>query len=102
MNSFEKVYKIVAKIPKGKVLTYKDVSILADINNPRIVGYALHSNKTLKTVPCHRVIKANGKFAQGYAFGGKHVQIQMLTDEGVEFLDKETVDLEKCLYKFKA
>lgn len=101
MNSFDKVYKIVSKIPKGKVLTYKDVSILAEVNNPRIVGYALHNNKTPKEVPCHRVIKANGKFAQGYAFGGPKIQMQMLKDEGVLFLDENTVDLSKSLYKFK-
>jgi methylated-DNA-protein-cysteine methyltransferase-like protein len=98
MNSFEKVYKVVSKIPKGKVSTYKEVSILADVNNPRIVGYALHSNKTPDTIPCHRVIKSNGKVAEGYAFGGKGVQIKMLKKEGVMFLDKDTIDLSKSLY----
>ncbi|HYM65625.1 MAG TPA: MGMT family protein [Candidatus Sulfotelmatobacter sp.] len=100
MNSFDKVYKIVATIPKGKILTYKEVSILANVNNPRIVGYALHSNKNPKEIPCHRVIKANGKIADGYAFGGKHIQIEMLKNEGVEFLDSETVNLKASLYKF--
>lgn len=99
MNTFDKIYKVVEKIPKGKILTYKEVSILANVNNPRIVGYALHSNKTPQQIPCHRVIKSNGKFAEGYAFGGKHIQIQMLKDEGVSFLDGETVNLNLSLYK---
>ena len=100
MKSFEKIYKIVEKIPKGKILTYKEVSILADVNNPRIVGYALHSNKNPKEIPCHRVIKANGKIANGYTFGGKNIQIEMLKKEGVSFIDSETVDLKLSFYNF--
>ena len=38
MNAFDKIYKVVEKIPKGKILTYKEVSILANVNNPKIVG----------------------------------------------------------------
>ena len=33
MSSFEKIYEIVAKIPKGKVLTYKKVAELSGVKN---------------------------------------------------------------------
>ena len=73
MNSFEKVYKVVSKIPKGKVLTYKEVAELAGVNpkasGARIVGFAMHANKDIIKVPCHRVVGSNGKLT-GYARGG--------------------------------
>lgn len=42
---FEKVYKVVEQIPKGKVATYGQIALLT--GNPRMskfVGFALHSN----------------------------------------------------------
>lgn len=44
---FEKIYKVVRKIPRGKVATYGQIAALA--GNPRwarVVGYALHVNPT--------------------------------------------------------
>lgn len=98
MNTFDKVYNLVAKIPKGKVMTYGEISKIIGFD-PRVVGFALHANKDTNKIPCHRVIKANGKIANGYAFGGKDVQKEMLKNEGVNFLDFETVDLKSSLYK---
>ena len=83
MNTFEKIYKVVAKIPKGKVITYKQVAELAK-TTPRVVGFALHANKNPLEIPCHRVIKSNGTLANGYAFGGKSVQKRKLLNEGIK------------------
>lgn len=64
----EKVYNIVKKIPKGQVLTYKQVAKLAGSSRAnRAVGNALNRNP-FKEVPCHRVIRSNGKIG-GYARG---------------------------------
>lgn len=98
MTTFEKIYHIVSLIPKGKVLTYKKVAELAGIKNPRVVGFAMHSNKDLKHVPCHRVVGSTGKLI-GYARGGIKRKKEMLEKEGVYFLDSQTVDLNKNLYK---
>lgn len=98
MNTFDKVYKVVGKIPKGKVLTYKKVADLLGINNPRVVGFALHANKNPDEIPCHRVVKNNGSLAKGYAFGGINVQREKLRNEGVVFLNKIKVDLSKSAY----
>ena len=101
MNSFEKIYKVVSKIPKGKVLTYKEVGKLAGINppagGPRVVGFAMYANKDIIKVPCHRVVGSNGKLT-GYARGGIIKKAQILKKEGVKFLDKDTVDLEKSFF----
>lgn len=95
MNSFGKVFQIVAKIPEGKVTTYGAISKVVGID-PRVVGFALHANKEPERTPCHRVINSKGMVSSGYAFGGPDAQKKMLQKEGVKF-DKRSgaVDLNK-------
>lgn len=93
-NSFERIYEVVKKIPEGKVMTYKQVSILANVATPRVVGFALHINRNPKNIPCHRVVFSDGRLTPGYAFGGMEVQMKKLKDEGVKFI-KEKVDLKE-------
>lgn len=99
MNTFDKVYKAVSKIPKGKVSTYGEIAKLMGISNPRVVGYALHVNKDPDNIPCHRVVNKFGKLAPGYAFGGLDVQKQLLEQEGITFINN-SVNLNKHFYKF--
>lgn len=69
MTKFQQlVYSVVKKIPKGKVLTYKQVA--EKIGKPhaaRAVGNALNKNFD-HTIPCHRVIRSDGKIG-GYNRG---------------------------------
>ena len=45
MNTFDKIYEVVKKIPKGQVATYGQVAALAGNRHwSRVVGYALHAN----------------------------------------------------------
>ncbi len=80
-NQFkQKVLQVVAKIPRGKIMSYKQVATLA--GNPkasRAVGSILNKNRD-PGIPCHRVIRSNGQ-PGGYAFGPKLKQ-QILTNEG--------------------
>ncbi len=76
----EKVYSIVKKIPIGKVLTYKEIA--EKIGNPkayRAVGNALNKNRDPQ-VPCHRVIRSDGK-AGGY-YWGSATKVNILKKEG--------------------
>ena len=61
-NEFsQKVYEIVAAIPAGQVLSYKEVARLA--GSPcayRAVGNILNKNYD-PGIPCHRVIRADGQ-----------------------------------------
>ena len=99
MNTFERVYKAVSKIPKGKVSTYGSVAKYLGISNPRVVGYALHANTNPHTIPCHRVVNKTGDLAPGYAFGGLRIQKQLLEQEGVTF-EGSRVKLGSQLYSF--
>lgn len=83
MTSFqEKVFQVVKKIPLGEFLTYKAVAKLAGKPRAwRAVGNILNKNKDPK-IPCHRVIKSNGKIG-GYKYGIKK-KIALLKKEGLK------------------
>ena len=71
------------RIPKGQVRTYKEVA--QAIGRPkafRAVGNALNQNPDLKTIPCHRVVRSDGKVG-GYRYGTKRKQ-KLLREEGVK------------------
>ncbi|MDE2025588.1 MAG: MGMT family protein [Patescibacteria group bacterium] len=93
-SSFDRIYEVVKKIPLGKVMTYKQVSILANVATPRVVGFALHVNKDPKNIPCHRVVFSNGALTSGYAFGGLDVQRKKLEEEGIVFTTEGIIDLQ--------
>jgi len=81
MTFAEKVKKIVAAIPKGKTMTYKQVA--AKAGNPaaaRAVGTIMRGNYDPK-VPCHRVVRSDGSLA-GYNRGGTSRKRELLQAEG--------------------
>lgn len=76
----EKVFEIVKKIPRGKVLNYQEVAQRAGRPKTwRAVGNVLAKNKN-PNIPCHRVIRADGKIG-GYNKGAKK-KIELLRKEG--------------------
>lgn len=87
---YSKVYEIVKKIPKGKVLTYKQVAMLAGSSKAfRAVGSAMRNNPDMKNIPCHRVVGSDGKM-HGYSAGqGIKTKIKLLKEEGVLFLNNK-------------
>lgn len=89
---FKQVFSVVARIPKGKVMTYGGVAKKVK-TTPRIVGFALHKNPDPKNIPCHRVVDRDGKVAKNYAFGGWKKQREILIKEGVKFKDDLRVNL---------
>jgi methylated-DNA-protein-cysteine methyltransferase-like protein len=97
MNTFNKIYNVVAKIPKGYVSTYGAISKNLGID-PRVVGYALHANKNPDKIPCHRIINSKGSISSGYAFGGPDGQKKLLQKEGIKFSKNGGVNLNKYGY----
>lgn len=94
---FDRVYEMVKQVPEGMVATYGQIAALVgEPRKARYVGYALHSNPYPGIVPCHRVVFADGRICEGFAFGGAEVQRQLLEDEGVPFRDDTHVDLAAC------
>ena len=96
MSVFERIYEVVKTIPKGRVMTYGQVALLA--GNPRwarVVGYALHNNPAPNIIPCHRVVNREGKVAAAFVFGGGNAQRALLEAEGIKFEADGSVDLKK-------
>ncbi len=105
MNTFERIYAQVRRIPRGRVATYGQIAMLA--GNPhwsQVVGYALHGNPepydcvTQRGIPCHRVVNRFGKTSAAFAFGGEDCQRALLEAEGVEFTADGTIDLARYIW----
>lgn len=82
MKTFkEKVLEIVRGIPKGKVMTYREVATRAGSPRAfRVVGSIMKKNYD-KNIPCHRVIRSDGKVGE-YNRGGEQAKIKILKKEG--------------------
>lgn len=102
MNTFEKIYETVKRIPCGKVATYGQIAAL--VGNPRwsrVVGYALHVNPEPDAIPCYRVVNRFGMVSSAFAFGGGNAQIALLRADGVEVSDEGVVKLKRYLWDGK-
>ena len=88
-NFKKRVYEVVKGIPKGEIMTYKEIAQKADFPKTwRAVGNVLNKNRNLK-IPCHRVIKSNGKIG-GFNRGIKK-KIALLKREGIEIKNKRVI-----------
>ena len=98
MKLEEKVYKKLLEVPPGMVTTYGELSKAVGIKNgQRVIGRIMNKNPYPVIVPCHRVIKSDGKIG-GYAWGEK-IKISMLSKEGVKIKNGKIIDL-KMIYRF--
>lgn len=72
MSFTEKVLAVVKRIPKGQVLTYKEVARRAGSKRAyRAVGNILNRCGGMRGgIPCHRVVRSDGTVG-GYAWGTK-------------------------------
>jgi O-6-methylguanine DNA methyltransferase len=96
----QQVWFLTKKIPRGKVSTYGIIAqALKKPKAARAVGKALHKNPYAPIVPCHRVIKSDGKIG-GFA-GGRKNKENLLTKEGVQIVNHQVVPLKKFIYYFK-
>lgn len=76
----QKVYDFVKTIPKGKTATYKEVAVAIGCPRAyRAVGNALNHNPNIGIVPCHRVIRSDGKIG-GYVLGTRK-KIELLLND---------------------
>lgn len=96
----EDVYKILLTIPTGRVSTYGDIA--RALGNPlasRRIGRILNKNPNPVVVPCHRVVKADGKIG-GYALGIDKKK-KLLENEGLFFKDLTIDEFEKKRFRPK-
>jgi len=93
---FERIYRIVLKIPKGRVMTYGQIArLLGDRYSPRLVGWAMHATpRDGRNIPWHRVINSVGGISTGKVLAhNPNLQKWMLEAEGISFDDRDKCDL---------
>jgi methylated-DNA-protein-cysteine methyltransferase related protein len=94
----ERVFAIVAEIPRGRVTTYGRIAAaLGTPRNARMVGWAVHDGP--EGLPFHRVVNRIGFLSAGWAFGHPDRMRALLEAEGVPFIEEHRVDLAKCVWE---
>ena len=93
---FEKIYRMVLRIPHGRVMTYGQIArLLDDRFSPRLVGWAMHATPhDGRDIPWHRVINSRGSISTGRLITHEpDLQRLMLEAEGVIFSATGRCDL---------
>ena len=99
MNLEQQVYKKLSEVPQGKVTTYGELAKAVGLKNgQRIIGQIMKKNPYPVIIPCHRVVKSDGKVG-GYAYG-EAIKSSMLKKEGIKIQDGKILDWDKKFYKF--
>ncbi len=99
MNLDKNIYKKLLEVPKGKITTYGELAKAVGLKNgQRAVGKIMNNNPYPVIIPCHRVVKSDGKVG-GYAYG-EEIKSDMLTREGIVIKNGKILDFENTIYRF--
>ncbi len=100
-GSYERIYRVVARIPRGKVATYGQVARLAGMpRHARQAGYALQAMPENLDLPWQRVVNAKGEVSARALSFNEAKQRALLEREGVVFDAKGRIPLKR--YQWKA
>ena len=100
-TSYDRIYAVVERIPRGRVATYGQVAALAGLpGRARLAGYALFALSDARRVPWQRVINARGEISVRARSSGDERQRALLEREGVEFDERGRVSLNR--YRWQA
>ncbi len=101
MSKFkDKVFEIVRLIPKGSVVSYGQVALMAGIPRAAIqVGWVLHISDENDNLPWWRVINNQGRISTTCLEHTAQTQKELLEREGVKVTSKLKIDIEK--YRFR-
>ena len=81
-----KVWNYLKKIPKGQIRTYLEVAkAIKRPKSVRAVAYAIGKNPNAPKIPCHRVIRSDGKLGGYSGPGGIKTKKKLLKSEGIIF-----------------
>ncbi len=82
----QRIWQVVASIPRGSVATYGQIADLAGMpRHARLVGRTLRLLPPDTKLPWHRVVNASGRIATR-AGSGADTQRERLLAEGIEFV----------------
>lgn len=99
-NFYEAVYRLVRKIPRGRVMTYGQIAtILGCPRASRAVGYAMRASGRQDDVPWQRVINGKGQISAKTEVERPVLQKMLLESEGVKFDASETCNLKRLRWE---
>ena len=99
MHFYDRVYRVVEKIPPGRVSTYGHIADFLALGSARMVGWALNqSHKTELDIPAHRVVNRKGELSGRNHFFGEGIMEARLKAEGVEVVDNQVKNFEDLLW----
>jgi methylated-DNA-protein-cysteine methyltransferase related protein len=91
--SWEPVYKLIKKIPRGRVTTYGELARALRLpGGARAVGYAMAATPRGRGIPWQRVIGAGGRVRMPEPHAS--LQRRLLETEGV-FFDGGAIDMKR-------
>ncbi len=97
---YPRIYRVVSRIPRGRVATYGQVADLAELPGcARQVGYALHALADDSDLPWQRVVNARGEISLRRERGIEPIQQQLLEAEGIEFDVRGCLDLSRVQWR---
>ena len=97
-NFFERVYRVVRQIPRGKVASYGQIAaLLGHPQAARTVGWALNALRDgeIDDVPWQRVINSQGRISISRIDLGADLQHALLEQEGIVFDERDRVDMKR-------
>lgn len=94
----DRVYALVSRIPKGRVMTYGQVAALCGAPWAAWeVGQLAHFGP--KELPWQRVVNKQGGLARAYTWGGLEGHKRALETDGIAVTAEFTVDMENLLWQ---
>lgn len=99
-SRWRRYYRVVERIPPGRVATYGQIAALAGFpGNAREVGYALAALPEETDLPWQRVINARGEVSLRREPGRDGFQRHLLEEEGISFGPAGRVDLARFAWE---
>jgi methylated-DNA-protein-cysteine methyltransferase-like protein len=93
-DTYQRIYRVVRRIPRGRVATYGQVARLAGLaGHARQVGYALHA------LPDGSDVNARGEISRRAEPGWEGLQRSLLEAEGISFGDRHRVALSRFAWR---
>ena len=98
MNAWEEVYRIVRRIPRGRVMSYGQIAnLLRRPLSARAVGWAM--NQCPGDVTWQRVVNAAGGISTEHLHEPPDLQRRLLESEGIRFGANSTLSMAKYRYE---
>jgi methylated-DNA-protein-cysteine methyltransferase related protein len=96
---FNDVYDVVRQIPKGRATSYGAIAAyLGNKRGARLVGWAMGSSYTEKSLPAHRVVNKAGELSARRLFETPTLMQERLENEGVKVENDRIVDWDNVFW----